>query len=120
MALTIHTDAVPLRPDADGTVRVGDTRVTLDVVVAHYRAGASAEEIAERFAVLTPADVHAVLAYYLRHREEVDRYLAERDREAEEALKGLGERHQPWPSVRNLLAGRSSRGTGDDAALPGG
>ena len=83
MSLSIHADPVPIRSDADGTLRIAGTRVTLDVIVAQYLAGVLAEEIAERFSVLTPADVHAALAYFLRHREEMECYLAEQAEGAE-------------------------------------
>jgi uncharacterized protein (DUF433 family) len=106
MALTIHPDPVPLRVDADGVVRVGGARVSLDVILAHHHQGASAEEIAERFPVLTLADVHAALAYYLRHRDEIDHYLAEQVRQADDAVQALGGRHQPWSEVHDRLGRR--------------
>jgi uncharacterized protein (DUF433 family) len=68
--LSLHTDA-------DGTIRVGNTRVTLDVVVNEYLNGAAPDEIAENFDVLNAADVHLVIGYYLAHRAEVDAYIAE-------------------------------------------
>jgi uncharacterized protein (DUF433 family) len=103
MSLTIHTHPVPLAADATGTVRVAGTRVTLDTVIEHFRTGASAEAIAERFPVLSAADVHAVLAYYLRHRDEVDRYLAEQARQADETMARLAAYHQPWENVSARL-----------------
>jgi uncharacterized protein (DUF433 family) len=103
MSLIIHADPVPLAPDQAGTVRVANTRITLDTLVEQFRAGATAEALTERFPVLSAADVHAVLAYYLRHRDEVDAYLAEQARQAEAVLAGLGDRHQPWPAVSARL-----------------
>jgi hypothetical protein len=38
-------DAIPLAMDAHGVFRVGRTRVTLDLVVAAFQRGATAEEI---------------------------------------------------------------------------
>src|SRR5262245_39552161 len=99
MSLTIHADPVPLAADPAGTVRVAGTRVTLDTVIDYFRTGASAEAIAERLPVLSAADVHAVLAYYLRHRDEVDRYLADQARQADATLASLGRYHQPWEKV---------------------
>jgi uncharacterized protein (DUF433 family) len=118
MPLTIQADPIPLAADANGTIRVANTRVTLDAVIEHYRAGATAEALAERFPVLTAADVHAVLAYYLRHKDEVDRYLAEQARQAEAVLAGLGDHHQPWDAVRARLQARRGAGADDDASLP--
>ena len=81
MALLLEespVETVPLKTDPHGAVRVGGTRVTLDTVIAAYQRGASAEDIARQFDVLRIDDVHAVLAYYLRHRPDVDTYLADR------------------------------------------
>jgi hypothetical protein len=41
------------------------------------------EEIARGLYTLTLADVHGALAYYLRHRDEIDEYLRQREEEAE-------------------------------------
>ncbi len=70
-------EPVPLRRDAQGVIRVADTRVTLDTVVAAFESGASAEEIAEDYP-LRLDDVYAVVTYYLRHQDEVRGYLEER------------------------------------------
>jgi uncharacterized protein (DUF433 family) len=80
-ALDLTADPTPLRRDEHGVVRVGDTRVTLEVVVGAFRKGAAAEEIVARYDVLALPDVYATLAFYLRHQVEVDAYLA-REREA--------------------------------------
>lgn len=120
MAVTIHAEPVPLQADADGALRVAGTRIGLEVIVSQYREGASAETIAERFPVLTPADVHAALAYFLRHQEEVNRYLAEQTSKADTVLHGLGDRHQSWPEVRERLLERTARSNAGGADLPGG
>jgi hypothetical protein len=49
MALSFITETLPLQADADGAVRVGKTRVTLDTVVAAFSNGATAEEIVPLF-----------------------------------------------------------------------
>src|SRR5690349_689008 len=66
----------PLRFAENGRViRVGNTRVSLDTVIEAYKSGASAEEIVLSYDVLSLADVHAVISYYLRHRGEIEEYL---------------------------------------------
>jgi uncharacterized protein (DUF433 family) len=77
-------EPVPLREEPDGTVRVGRTRVTLDILIGAYKLGHSAEEIADWYSTLDVADIHAVIAYYLRHPERIDAYLERREREAAE------------------------------------
>src|SRR5689334_7636190 len=82
MTLTVVADPVPLRTEEDGTLRVGETRVTLDILIAAFRQGMSPEELVQQVDVLELADVYAVFAFYLRHRAEVDAYLAERQEKA--------------------------------------
>ena len=63
-----------------GKPRVAGHRVKVqDIVIWHERLGQSADEICEQIAGLTLADVHAALAYYYDHREEIDRSIAEEE-----------------------------------------
>ncbi|HEV8486180.1 MAG TPA: DUF433 domain-containing protein [Blastocatellia bacterium] len=68
----ISTDSSPLRKDADGVIRVGGTRVSLDSVVVAFHDGSTPEEIVQQYPTLGLADTYAAVAYYLNHREEVD------------------------------------------------
>lgn len=43
MTLTLQADPMPLRIDEDGTIRVGSSRLTLDILIEEYEAGASLE-----------------------------------------------------------------------------
>jgi uncharacterized protein (DUF433 family) len=93
----------------DGKVyRVRGTRIPLETVVEAFVAGMSAEGIADAFPALALADVYAVIAYYLRHRSDVDAYVAGQtamaERVASEA-KGTPE-YQAW---REQLLARSGR-----------
>ena len=114
MALTIAADPIPLRMDDDATVRVGQTRVTLDTVISTFRRGATPEEIAESFPTLKLADVYAVISYYLRHREEVDAYLRQREEEAAATRREIESRPGYGEFRERLLAhrerSRKSRG----------
>lgn len=78
----MRVDPLPLSRDSAGVIRIAGTRVSLDSLMALYDAGASIQDLAEAFPDLTLADIHASIAYVLRHREEIDRYLEERRREA--------------------------------------
>ena len=96
----------PLRLAEGGTaVRVGNTRVPLDTVVYEYDKGTSPEEIVHNFPSLDLADVHAVLAYYLRHAAEVRAYLAERERQATELRREIEQRF-PQDGLRERLRAR--------------
>jgi uncharacterized protein (DUF433 family) len=80
VAFTVQAEAPPLREDSAGALRVGDSRVLLELVVRAFQDGATPETIVQRYATLALADVYAVIAYYLRHRTEIEEYLAPRER----------------------------------------
>ena len=86
MTITLHADPVPLRVDDTGAIRVGQSRVTLDVLLQYWRLGMRPEEIARGLDTLTLADVHGALAYYFRHQAEIDQYLR-RQRQGSPLLK---------------------------------
>lgn len=75
---SLSSDALPIQEDGDGVLRVGDTRVTLDVLVEAFDEGATPEEIVQQYPTVQLADVYSVVAHLLRHRPEVDAYLARR------------------------------------------
>ena len=78
MTLQIAADPVPLYLAEEGAiVRVVGTRVSLDSIVAGHLRGGSAEQIADAYPGVGLANVHAVLAYYFRHQDEVLDYLVE-------------------------------------------
>ena len=99
------TELVPLRTDADGVIRVGGTRVTLDTIVGAFEGGATAEEIAQRYPSVALADVYSVIAYYLRHDEQIRSYLDERARRAAET-RVQNDRHFDPSGVRDRLLAR--------------
>lgn len=108
MPLAATLEAPPITTDRDGVVRVGGTRVTLDSVVGAFREGATAEEIVLRYPSLQLADVYATVTYYLRHRNEVDAYIA-REAEAAESARAEAEEFFDTSSLRaRLLARRSA------------
>lgn len=73
---------------AGGKPRVAGHRIRVqDIVVWHEHLGRSADEVAADYD-LTLADVHAALAYYFDHRDEVDRSIAEGDALAEAVRRG--------------------------------
>jgi uncharacterized protein (DUF433 family) len=79
---TLVAEPPPLHLDDEGTVRIGETRVTLDTVITAFNAGCTPEEIREKYPTLLRADVYSVIAYYLRHPDEVEEYLLRRRDEA--------------------------------------
>ncbi len=83
MTITLVADPLPLRVDETGAIRVGQSRVTLDVLLQYWRLGMNPEDITRGLDTLSLADVHGALAYYFRHQNEIDDYLRRREEEAE-------------------------------------
>ena len=108
MAMAVSTQQIPLVTDADGVVRVGGTRVTLDTIVAAFDEGATAEEIVHQYSSLDLADVYGVISYYLRQHSEVEAYLQQRRRQADEVRRQNESRFDPH-GVRDRLLARRKR-----------
>lgn len=107
MTLLIEARPVPLVMDADGVVRVGGTRVTLDTVVRAFHQGATAEEIAQRYPTIGLEDVYAVIAFYLQSRDEVDAYLEQRAQQAGAVRRENERRFDPAGIRERLMARRA-------------
>ena len=105
MALSLAPEVVPLR-SIQGVLRIANTRVTLDTVVAAFDNGATAEEIAQQYPSLALADVYQVIGYYLRRPAEVQQYLAERQRNASSVRQRNEARSEPVGVRSRLLARR--------------
>jgi uncharacterized protein (DUF433 family) len=106
MALTINAELPPLRVDDSGAVRVGETRVVFALVVRAFQRGESPEAIVRMFRTLDLGEVYGAIAYYLRHRPEVEAYLAEYDRQGEEVRKKIEARQGSQAGVRDGLLSR--------------
>lgn len=107
MSLDVAPEHVPLVVDRDGSVRVDRTRVTLAAVVSTFRAGATAEQITQKFPSVPLADVYAVLTYYLRHRAVVDEHLRARAEESDRVREANEIRFAPDGIRDRLLARRT-------------
>lgn len=83
------TMTVPLRTDEHGAIRIGKTRVLLELVIHAYYMGETPEGIVDSYPSLTTADVYAVIGYYLANREEIDAYVRQRDQQAEQILRDM-------------------------------
>src|SRR2546425_1218192 len=101
--LPLHTEAPPLRLDEGGAVRVGNSRIRLDLIVEQYENGMTPEDMVRAYDTLVLADVHAAIAYYLRHRDEVRAYLKRRAEDAA-SLRAKIETERPRISREALLA----------------
>lgn len=84
MRFALTNDALPLETGSDSVIRVGGSRVTIDRSLA---------------------DVHHVIGVCLRNRTQVDSYLAERARSADE-VRRLNESRWPSDGIRAELLNR--------------
>jgi uncharacterized protein (DUF433 family) len=94
------TQKVPLTLWKDGSIRVKNTRLLVDMIIGAHERGSSPEEIFESFPsdAYTVADIYSVIAYYLSNKTKFENYLAKREREAKkireeiESMLGYQER----------------------------
>jgi len=84
MAISLQLEAPPLHEDASGALRVGNSRVLLELVMRAFQDGATPETICQRSPTAGLPDIYAVLAYDLRHPANMDNYLDEREQRAHE------------------------------------
>jgi uncharacterized protein (DUF433 family) len=114
--LRLGADSLPLRVDEGGTVRIGSSRITLDLVVEQYQNGMSPEDMVRAYDTLDLADAHAAIAFYLRHKNDVQAYLKRRAAEAA-SLRSKIEIERPRVSRDELIARRAA---GEKANAPAG
>jgi uncharacterized protein (DUF433 family) len=100
--------APPLRLDEAGGIRIGQSRVTLDSLLAAYHMGATPEEIAVQYPVLRLEEIYAVIAYYLSHRSQIDMYLEQRQQLAQERRQQLTQKHNLTGLRQRLLERKHS------------
>jgi uncharacterized protein (DUF433 family) len=113
--LEIKPLLVPLRADEHGVIRVGQSRIVLDIVVEEFENGASPEAIAENYDTLRLADIYGAITYYLQNKEAVKEYLQCRQQEAE-TLRRTIEAGQPDRSaLRAKLVARREQMERDHA-----
>lgn len=110
--LLFAAETPPLRLDEGGAVRVGNSRITLDLVIAQYEGGMTPEDMVRAYDALALADVHAAIAYYLRHADEVQTYLKRRKDEAD-SLQAKIEAKCPPIARDELISRRQARENGN-------
>ena len=101
------TDAPPLSVSDDGTIRVADTRIPLELLIRAFLTGATPEQMVMDYDVLKLEDVYAVINHYLHHRREVDAYLAEQASRAARSRAELERICDPVALRQRLMARRS-------------
>lgn len=108
MTLADATEVMPLHKDNNGVIYIGETRVTLETVIAAFTEGATAEEIGQEYPSLALADIYHVIGYYLRHTAEVEAYLLLRQAQATQVRAENETRFDPQGIRARLLARRQA------------
>ncbi|HEV8695785.1 MAG TPA: DUF433 domain-containing protein [Lysobacter sp.] len=104
------TQTVPLTTDADGTIRITGSRVTLDSIIHQFKQGASAEQIQEDFPSLVLRDIYATIAYYLQRTESVEEYLRTQAQAAEQSRRDIEARQDTGDLRERLRQRRAAAG----------
>jgi uncharacterized protein (DUF433 family) len=89
MSLVLKCETPPLQEDGTGAVRVGNSRVLLEIVIRAFQDGASPESIVHRYSTLSLSDVYNTIGYYLRHQDVVEIYLNQREQLADSIQQRL-------------------------------
>jgi uncharacterized protein (DUF433 family) len=75
--------SVPLRQDEDGTLWIANTQVRLEEVITKFQLAYTPERINHDLPTLEPADIYAVIAYYLTDKAETDTYGLQQEEKAD-------------------------------------
>jgi uncharacterized protein (DUF433 family) len=89
--MTMATDALLLRTDESGAIRIGRTRILLELIIRAYKAGKTPEQISESYPSLDLSDIYTIIGHYLKHTDEVETYLAMREQQAKEVRRKIDE-----------------------------
>lgn len=101
--MVLQTEKPPLTKDSSGGLRIGDSRVLLEMVVGAFEMGSTPETIVQQYPTATLADVYSVIGYYLRHKDEVEAYLAEREAQADTVHEKLAPMQKDLSDIRQRL-----------------
>ena len=102
------TQTTPLVQEADGTVRISGSRVTLDTLVGAFQKGATAEQIQDSFPSISLRQIYGAIAYYLEHEAEVEAYVKMRQAEAETIRQEI-ERQQDTAGFKVRIRARRAK-----------
>jgi uncharacterized protein (DUF433 family) len=104
--IPLESNRPSLRIEDGGVIRVGNSRISLDLIVEQYDNGMTPEDMVRAYDTLALADAHAAIAFYLRNPEEVRAYLTQRQEQAA-TLRASIEKERPRLSREDLLARRA-------------
>src|ERR1700687_4864901 len=97
------TITVPLREEPAGVLRVGKSRVLLELVLRAFKAGATPEAIVQSYDTLHLADVYAVVSRYLADPSPFEDSLRQCDEAAAETRRKIEGFQGPQGNLRAIL-----------------
>lgn len=109
VAAEIEPEPVPLRRDSIGRLMVVGTRVPLDALVFAFDDGESPESAHESYPTVALGDIYAIFTYRVRHRAEVDAYMAEQEATRAKVRAEVEARYPMPEGLRARLLARLDR-----------
>ena len=106
MTIVLKHEKPPLREDETGAIRVGSSRVLLEIVIRAFQDGASAESIVDSYPTLTLADTYGAIAYYLKNKDSVEEYLNQREELAQSVKRRIQAIQPNISEIRSRLLSR--------------
>ena len=103
MTIVLKSEKPPLREDETGAIRVGNSRVLLEIVIRAFQNGASPESIVSQYSTLTLSDTYGAIAFYLKNKDEVEEYLDKREELAEPVKQRLKAIQPDLSQIRSRL-----------------
>ena len=104
MTLALEPIVLPLDVSEKGVVYIRGSRVPIDFIIYDYLEGATAEDVVQNYPSLQLSDIHAVLSYYLSHKQDVIAYLLEQEKLAEMTYQQLEQQSNQKELRQRLLA----------------
>lgn len=98
---------VPLREEPPGVIRVGSSRVLLELVLRAFKAGATPEAIVQSYDTLKLPDVYAVVTRFLSDPAPFEDYLRACDDAAAATRQQVEQFQGPQGNLRAILFARS-------------
>lgn len=107
--MILEIEAPPLREDSTGAIRIGKSRVLLELVIHAFEDGTTPETIVQMYPTTTLADIYSVIGYYLHHQEVVKSYLEKREIEADKVRERIENHQGDLSHIRNRLLARKNK-----------
>ncbi|PSF35419.1 hypothetical protein C7H19_16700 [Aphanothece hegewaldii CCALA 016] len=97
MNILLAQETIPVYKDETGALRIGNSRVLLELVIRAFQDGASPETIVQRYSTLSLSNVYLTIGYYLKNQDTIETYLNYREQLAKSV-------HQKLSSIQPYLS----------------